>query len=309
MWWQHLGVLDALYRQRTMSRAARELGVDKATVSRRLAELEQSAPASLFERRGGELELTAYGARALAAFAEHEQSRLRLTSELEHTEVEQAGTVRLTAPPFLACALIVPALPAFLSHESLIHVQLDGSNRLLDLRRAEADVAVRNLRPTEGGLDVRKVGRVGMAMYASRAYLTRRGGLLAPYKLNGHDLLSYDSGPYAGPGFEWLPHAAQHARLTFSANDTFLLYEAARAGLGLTPLPHMLGDQAPELVRIAGGGEGVVDVWVVTRAEQRRVTRVRKVVQLVKELVRENQDRLYAPALGSSRYLDRVARS
>jgi DNA-binding transcriptional LysR family regulator len=279
-----------------MSRAAGELRMDKATVSRRIAELERSAPAPLFERRAGQIELTPYGARALSAFAEYERSRQRLACELEHSDGELAGSVRLTAPAFFACAIIVPALRAFLAEHPQISVQLDGSNRVRDLTRAEADVAVRNLRPSAGGLDVRKVGRMGIALFASRTYLARRGGLVAPHKLTGHELLSYDTGPYAGPGFEWLPQAAQQARVAFSANDAFPLRDAARAGLGLATLPHFLGDEDSELVRVPGGGEGATDIWVVTRAEQKRVPRIRKVVQFVTEVVRANQDRLYAPS-------------
>jgi DNA-binding transcriptional LysR family regulator len=296
MWWEHLIVLDALCRAKTMSRAARELSVDKATVSRRIAELERSAPAALFERRAGQIVLTPYGERALAAFAEHERSRQRLACELEHTDDALAGSVRITAPAFFACALIVPALRTFLADHPRVSVQIDGSNRVRDLARAEADVAVRNLRPEEGGLDVRRVGRLGIAMFASRAYLARRGGLLAPHTLTGHDLLSYDTGPYAGPGFEWLPQAARQAHVAFSANDAFPLRDAARAGVGLATLPHFLGDEAPELVRVAGGGEGATDIWVVTRAEQKRVPRIRTVVRFLSEVVRANQDRLYAPS-------------
>jgi DNA-binding transcriptional LysR family regulator len=296
-----LVVLEALCRTTTMSRAARELSMDKATVSRRMAELERSAPAPLFERRTGQIVLTPYGVRALRAFAEHERSRQRLASELEHTDGELAGSVRLTAPAFFACAIIVPALRAFLAEHPRISVQIDGSNRVRDLTRAEADVAVRNLRPDEGGLAVRKVGRMGVAMFASRAYLARRGGLLAPHQLTGHELLSYDTGPYAGPGFEWLPQAAQQAHVAFSANDAFPLRDAAQAGLGLATLPHFLGDEAPDLVRVAGGGEGATDIWVVTRAEQKRVPRIREVVRFVSDVVRANQDRLYAPDRASER--------
>jgi DNA-binding transcriptional LysR family regulator len=295
MWWENLVVLEALCRTKTMARAARELHIDKATVSRRIAELERAAPGPLFERRAGQLELTPYGARALTAFAEHERSKQRLACELEHADAELAGSVRVTVPAFFACGIIVPALRAFLAEHPQISVQIDGSNRVRDLARAEADVAIRNLRPSEGGLDVRKVGRLGMALYASHSYLARRGGLIAPHRLTGHELLSYDTGPYAGPGFEWLPQAAQQARLAFSANDAFPLRDAARAGLGLATLPHFLGDEAAELVRVPGGGEGATDIWVVTRAEQKRVPRIRRVVQFVTEVVRANQQRLYAP--------------
>jgi DNA-binding transcriptional LysR family regulator len=295
MWWQNLPYLDEMCRAGTMAVAARSLHVDKATVSRRLAELERTAPALLFERRNGRIELTPYGARALAAFRDHEQSRRRLAAELERTDPATQGTVRLTAPTFFAAEIIVPALSTFLARHQKVNLQIDCTNQLRDLARAEADVALRNIRPTEGGLAVRKVGRLGMAMFASRDYLARRGGLSAPRKLAGHSVISYDTGPYRGPGFEWLAEAVQQTHIAFSANDPLPLRDAARAGLGMVPLPHFLGDETPELVRVEGGGDGATDMWIVTREEQRRVPRVRAVVQFLVEIIRRNQARLYAP--------------
>jgi DNA-binding transcriptional LysR family regulator len=110
---------------------------------------------------------------------------------------------------------------------------------------------------------------------ASSAATVSRGGLSAARQLAGHELVGYDTGPYAGPGFEWLPEAAQQARLAFSANDALPLRDAARAGLGLTVLPHFLGDETRGLTRIEGGGEGVVDLWIVTREEQKGVPAAR----------------------------------
>jgi DNA-binding transcriptional LysR family regulator len=295
MWWEDLPYLEELCRGGTMAAAARSLRVDKATVSRRLAELERTAPALLFERRNKRIELTPYGARALDAFRDHEQSRRRLAAELERTDGDMQGTVRLTAPTFFASEIIMPALRGFLARHDKMNLQLDCTNQVRDLTRGEADVALRNMRPTQGGLSVRKVGRLGMAMFASRAYLARRGGLVAPRKLAGHSVISYDTGPYCGPGFEWMVQAVKQAHIAFSANDPLPLRDAARAGLGMVPLPHFLGDESPELLRVEGGGEGAEDVWIVTREEQRRVPRVRAVAQFLAELVVANQARLYTP--------------
>jgi DNA-binding transcriptional LysR family regulator len=290
MWWEDLGYLDSLCRKATMAAAARELGVDKATVSRRLAALERASPRPLFERRLGRIVPTRYGERALSAFREHERSRERLAAELEQTGDEARGIVRLTVPAFFACEILVPALSGFRSRHPAVDVHVYGSNRVLDLARGEADVALRNVRPNDGSLSAKKVGRLGMATFASREYLARRGGVTA-CKLDGHELLVYDGGPYSGPGFEWVPEAARRARIVFSANDSLPLREAARAGLGLAVLPQFLGNETPGLVRVDGGGEGVAELWTVTREEIHRVPRVREVIAFVADLVRRNQAR------------------
>jgi DNA-binding transcriptional LysR family regulator len=273
-----------------MAAAARDLGVDKATVSRRVSALEHAAPRPLFERRLGRVVPTRYGERALIAYREHERSRERLAAELEQTDDEPRGVVRLTVPTFFACEIVVPALSGFRAEHDEVDVHIYGSNRVLDLGRGEADVALRNVRPSDGSLSARKVGRLGMATFASRQYLARHGAVSAR-NLDGHDLLVYDGGPYGGPGFEWLPEAARRARIVFSANDSLPLREAARAGLGLAVLPEFLGNEAPGLVRVEGAGEGVTELWTVTREEIHRVPRIREVIGFVADLVRQNQAR------------------
>ncbi|MET0390415.1 MAG: LysR family transcriptional regulator [Polyangiales bacterium] len=292
MWWESLTYLDALCRSNTMSEAARRLGVNKATVSRHVAELERAAPAPLFERRLGRVELTSYGTRALDAFRDHDSSRMRLLAELEQLEDATHGGVLLTAPGFFAHRLIVPALPAFLARHPQLDLHVHATSRLLDVARGEADIALRSVRPTEGGLDVRKVGRMRMLMFASREYLARRGGLHGPRDLRGHALLCCDTGPYAGPGFEWLPDAARHARLPFVSGDMSSLHDATLAGVGLCVMPAFIGEGTAELVPVEGVAQGYADVWSITRQEQRRVSRVRAVAALVAEVVSANQFRL-----------------
>lgn len=291
MWWSELGTLDAVHGRGTMDAAARALGVDKATVSRRLAALERDAPQALFERRLRRIELTPYGERALRAFREHERARARFIADLDPKEAEVQGTVRLTVPTFFACELLIPALAEFRDLHPGIDVHVYGTNRLLDVAREEADIAIRNVRPTDGTLSARRLGKLGMAAFASREYLLRRG---QPKEgnLDGHELLVYDSGPYAGPGFEWWPEAARGARVRFSANDSLPLRDAARAGLGIAVIPCFLGDEASGLVRVPASGNGSVDIWAVTRAELRRAARIREVMGFLAGLVERNQARL-----------------
>ncbi len=291
MWWSDLGTLDVLFSAKTMGAAARVLGVDKATVSRRIAALERAAPRALFERRLRRIELTPYGERAPHAFREHERARARLVAELEPNEAEIQGTVRVTVPTFFACELLVPALADFRDRHPGVDVHVYGTNRLLDIAREEADIAIRNVRPIDDTVSARKLGKLGMAAFASRSYLVRRG-TPAERVLDGHELLVYDGGPYAGPGFEWWPEAARRARVRFSANDSLPLRDAARAGLGIAVLPNFLGDEASELSRVPTAGHGAVDIWAVTRAELRRVARIREVMGFLVDLVQRNQSRL-----------------
>jgi len=113
--------------------------------------------------------------------------------------------------------------------------------------------------------------------------------------LRGHDLITYDTGPYVGPGFEWWAEAVRVCRVSFTANDPAALCAAARAGLGIAVLPHCLAEPCAELRRVEGAPAGATDVLVVMREAERRSAPIRPVVQLVASLVRQHQATLYQP--------------
>lgn len=295
MWYSKLNVLHEVVQRGTMAAAARALRIDRATVGRQLRELEDGAPAVLFQRSARGIRLTPYGARALEAHREHEAARARLEQALAVREFDRPVPVTLTAPNFVASELLVPALAAFSRAYPDISVNLVATTRPLDIAAGEADVGVRNLRPEDPALAYRKVGRLGLSMYASREYLERRGGLREPRDLTGHDIIVYDSGPYVGPGFEWWGEAARACRVAFAANDPKALCGAACAGLGIATLPHLIAEPQPELVRLPGGSTGSADVLIVTRARETRALPVRPVAQLVATLVKRHQAELYQP--------------
>lgn len=265
-----LRVLAAAVAAPSMAAAARALGVDKATVGRRLVALEQRRP-GLFERRGGRVAVTAAGARALAVVGDLERDLIRLSRALD--EDAGRGSVIITAPGPVVNRALTPALARFRVREPDVEVVLVASTRVLDVARGEADIAIRNVPVRAEGLVTRRVAHVAYALYASRAYLERRGRP-PPRSLVGHDLLDYAGGTPGQPPLDWLPAAVRTARVVVRADDPEVLTRAAVAGLGIGALPGFLAEDEPALVRV---GDEVVraPVVIVTRADARRLTRVR----------------------------------
>lgn len=292
MWWNRLESLEALIAHGSMAAAARAMNVDKATVSRHIVELEQDAPAALFERQRRGVTLTAYGARAVTAFQGYAKARHALERELAVTDFDRKGTVKVTAPGFFARDVLLPKIPDFLEQHPELSLQLDTSSTLLDLAGGEGDIAIRNLKPSDLTLSYQRVARLALGMFAAPAYLARRGQLISERELSGHDFISYRSGPYAGPGFEWLPAAANRARVTFASDDASALMDAAASGMGLAVLPRCIADANRKLVRVALGGHGVADVFIVTRAAQRRAPRIRAVTRFLAATIRSAAPRL-----------------
>ncbi len=287
--WNDLRYLLAVHRRGSVARAAKELGVTKATASRRLAALEEALGARLFERHPSGLVLTAAGSAALQSARgmedAYEELRARVASAADD---EPRGTVRLTAPQWLAERMILGALAELKAQHAELDVQLVGTNQLLNLAQREADVAIRNVKPPHQSLVSRKVCDLGGSVYASRLYLERRGVPASRESLEGHDVLAYE-GLGGMPGFEWLRDPALGGKIAFRANDPAALVGAATAGLGLAAVPCLLGDAEPSLQRVPTLGFSTCDLLVVTHAEGRATPRIRAVIEFVLGLAKRHR--------------------
>jgi len=287
--WDDLRYLLAVHRKGSIAGAAKELGVTKATASRRLAALEEALGAELVERHPRGLTLTAAGREVLAAARGMDEAVASLADRIgAGAKGQPSGTVRLTAPQWLAERCLIPALGELKLRHPELEVDLSGTNRLLNLAQREADLAIRNQRPTQRSLLTRKIGEIGGCVYASQLYLERRGAPRSRREVAGHDVLAYET--LGGmPGFEWLREPETGGRIAFRANDPAALVGAATAGLGLTAVPCMLGDAEPSLRRIDALGFARCDLFLITPAALRTTARVRVVSDFVVEMMKRHR--------------------
>jgi molybdate transport repressor ModE-like protein len=287
--WNDLRYLLAVHRHGSLARAAKELKVTKATASRRLAALEKSLGTRLVERKPAGLVLTEAGRDAISAAERVDAALGSLQERLAvKDDARPAGTVRLTAPQWIAARFIIPALPDLAKQHPGLDVQLVGTNQLLNLAQREADVAIRNVRPKHKSLAARKVIALGGCVYASKLYLDRRGVPRSADALEGHDVLVYET--LGGmPGFEWMRDPARGGRIAFRANDPEALVGAATAGLGLCAVPCLLGDPQPTLARVETLGFSSCDLFIVTHTETGKTPRVRAVTSFIGQLLHDNR--------------------
>src|SRR5260221_5792648 len=261
--WNDLRYLLAVQRRGSLAAAAKELGVTKATASRRLAALEEALGVELVQRTPDGVVLTDGGKKAVAAAEEMDQSATALRDRLgASSDGGIRGAVRLTAPQWLAERLFLAELPVLKECHPNLEVEFLGTNAVLDVVRREADLALRNVRPTQQSLVFRKAGTLAGRIYGSKLYLERRGRPRSREELQKHDLLVY-AGLGGMPGFEWLAEPALAARVAFRANDPVGLRSAAAAGLGLAALPSILGDEETALERVDSLGTGHTDLFLV----------------------------------------------
>jgi DNA-binding transcriptional LysR family regulator len=173
-------------RTRNFSAAGRALGVPVATLSRRIAAMEREFGVRLFDRTTRRVELTEAGARYFERCA-HLADEARLAQEaLRETAARPSGHLRVSVPVDLGVQVIGPLLPEFARQFPDITLDVDLSSRSADLVGDRVDVAIRLGEVKGDQLVVRRIGRVGRALFASPTYLDLRGEPTRPEDLAGH---------------------------------------------------------------------------------------------------------------------------
>lgn len=269
-----------------MQAAAEDLGIDRATVLRRLDALESRLKASLFDRRHDGCFLTEAGHAIIATVEGIEQAMAAIEHRVSGSDRETEGTVSVAMPEFLAAKLLVPELPSFAKLHPGITVEVVSGNGMMNLARGEADIALRNRQPDHNSLVSRRVGTAGFGFFASRDYLASRSD--PAHGLGGHDFVLFDSSLSNVPSYAQMEDIARHGKIVMRSNEILPMVAAANAGLGLTFLPCIAAHGETGLELVAPGIVAERDMFLVTRRELLNRARVRLVFDFVVRICAEN---------------------
>jgi DNA-binding transcriptional LysR family regulator len=273
--WEDLRHFLALARMGTLSAAARSLGVEHATVARRVANLEQKIDAKLIDRRGRRILLTAKG-RQIAAIAEWmSEDALTIERAALVSDHRHVGEVRISAPPALASALLVEPLVRLRQQHPGISVVVIGETRYASLGRREADIAVRLARPEQGDLTARKIGEIGFNFYADPAYLamTREQDLT---------FVGYEESMASSPQERRLEEIANGRPVAIRASSLEFQLAAVKSGGGVALLPDFM-TAGQNLTRLALTDDRLTrELWLVVHTDIKDVPLIRAVMDVLK---------------------------
>jgi DNA-binding transcriptional LysR family regulator len=267
--------------------AARKLGTTQPTLSRQVAALEAGLGLPLFERAGRKLVLTATGlgilehARAMAAAADG------LTLAAAGQVQDIAGRVCISATDAFATYVLPDIVAHIRALAPQITIAILATDSISDLRRREADIAIRHVRPTEPELIARLVGDMTADFYASEAWVAAHGALGSPADLAAVDILAFEPVErfmdHIGP---WgVPVTASQCRIV--SESAVVLWEMLRRGLGVGLMLREIAARTPGLVRLLPELPGMpVPVWLVTHRELNASRRVRLVFDAIVEHLR-----------------------
>lgn len=274
----------------SLSAAARALGMTQPTLGRQVDALEEELGLVLFERSGRGLILTPSGAELLEQVRRMGDAATGVSLTASGQAQSFEGKIRITASEIEALTLLPPIIAKLRRVAPGIGVEILGSNTTADLRRREADIAIRSFRPTEPELIAKKIRENTAHVFASTEYLERIGRPRTVEQVNKADFIGYEPPEAFLQGLnERTGLAVSPANLKVLSSSSALHWELVKAGVGMAVLPDRLGDREPGVERVLNGivRPLMFPMWLTSHRELNTSRRVRFVFDfLVEELSR-----------------------
>lgn len=276
--WDFYRTFLMVLRERSLSAAARQLGLTQPTVGRHIDALEASVGFPLFTRSphglmptDAALELRPY-AETLAATA---AALLRAASG-QHGAI--GGTVRISASEVIGVEVLPPILAELHRDYPDLSVELSASDVVEDLLRQEADIAVRMVAPAQEALVARHIGAVPLGFHAHRSYLERRGIPQTLEDLSRHSVIGYDRETPAIRSIKGRAPDLPIGRFAFKSDSNLAQLAAIRAGFGIGICQNALAARDPDLMHVlADAFELKLETWLVMHENLRATPRCRVV--------------------------------
>lgn len=284
--WDDMRVFLAVARARKIAPAARALGLDPTTLTRRIARLEQALGARLFDLSMGERVLSEQGLAMLAHAERVESASLAAMEEATGKSRMLSGQVRLSVAEGFGTWVLAPGLADFHARHAGIRLDLISASGFLNPSKREADMALMLARPQRGRLSARRLGDYRLHLYAADAYLEQRGEPANPAALLHHTLVGYVPDFIFSPELDYLNevHAGLEAHLRSTSINMQYRMIAESAGIGI--LPDFIGRRDPKLRSLLTDAVQITrSFWLVIHEDLRRLPRIEAVAQWLQERV------------------------
>jgi len=287
--WDDVRIFLAVARAGQILGAARRLGLNHATVSRRVAALEESLNARLFRRLTTGSELTPAGEHLLGLAERMEEDMIAARADLAGEGDEISGTVRIGAPDGFGVAFLAPRLGELTEKYPTLSVQLVPVPRSFSLSRREADIAITVERPTEGRLVAAKLVDYTLGLYASKDYVAANGMPASLEELKGHRLVGYVGDLVISPTLDYATEIMPSWKAGFQVSSALGQTMAVRSGAGIGILHSFIARDFRDLVHVPIGPTIKRAYWLVYHESMRPLRRVQAVSAFIAGVVEKSR--------------------
>ncbi|MEQ8901365.1 MAG: LysR family transcriptional regulator [Roseovarius sp.] len=276
--WNQIRAFLATVEEGSLSAAARALGQSQPTLSRQISALEADLGIALFERVGRGLEITPSGLDLVEHVRAMGDAATRISLAASGRNHAIAGKVRITASDALAAHVLPPALAHIRAKAPGIELEIVATNALSDLRRREADIALRHQRPTEPDLIARLIHTSRASLYAAPSYLARIGTPVTAQDLADADFIGFDGSDRLLDGLTAIGIPATQASFPLKSESGTVAWEMVRKGLGIGVMMDEVAAACPDVMRVLPDLPGFeIPVWLTTHRELHTSRRIRLV--------------------------------
>ncbi|MFY0640575.1 MAG: LysR family transcriptional regulator [Bermanella sp.] len=281
--WNHARAFLVTAEEGTLSAAANALGLTQPTLSRQVAALESQLGVTLFERLGQRLVLTNSGLELLeyAKAMCHSAQQFSLTASGHSQQLE--GSVVISASQLDAVFRLPSMIAKLRKAEPGIDIEVVVTNDSSDLKRREADIAIRNFRPQQPDLIAKKLGDENIWLYASQNYLSQLPQLSAASIPSDIQIIGFENSNALvellnKQGWQLTPHNFQ-----LVTSCQMMQLELCKQDLGVIFFPEGMIDEQPNLSRVCEetGPAIQLPVWLVCHQELRTNLRIRRVFDFI----------------------------
>lgn len=286
--WGDFKIILALGRGGSVAGAARILGVDSSTVSRRLTAVEEAIGSILIIRGGRDFCLTAQGKQAFAAAENMEVTVGTALNNIRAAKTEIEGLVRISCVPGLM-EFLIPLQNNLAARYQKLRVEVTSAFQIVDLVKGEADIALRMSAPTSPDLIGKKSFEFGMGLYASKDYVAQFGLPSCLDELQHHKIVHYSSAFSNIPAFNWLEQYVKSNESVLRADGPDMALNLVRSNGGIGIVDCYRADKSPDVVRVFPEPFAQVPGWIVYHESLRNTGRIQAIVEMLVEFLTLNQ--------------------
>ena len=265
--WDDLRLFLAVARTGSISGAAKQLGVQHSTISRRIRQFEEKLGTRLLERKTGRYELTQAGENVKDASSRIEREVIGVDGTLLGQDTQQVGPLKVAALNNMASTVLMPMFASFNKKRPQVELHINVSNVDSSLAQREADVAIRLTNTPTETLIGKRVVTVASTIYGSRTYLEQQREEGAEARWIGVECCGFHK--------SWTKQLTNGLPYNFYSDDTQLTHSAIREGMGISILPCFMGDADPLLERYCDPNPALnLGLWILLHPDLKRTARV-----------------------------------
>lgn len=293
--WDDLRYVLAVARAHSISKAAHNLKVDHATVSRRVSRMERLLNTTLFDRTRAGYAPTSAGERVVTLAEQMESALIRCEGEILNRNDELRGSVRIATPDGFGSLFLAPRLARLCSRHPDLTIQIYPSQLRYSLADREVDIGISLQKPQSGRLTARKLIDYRIRLYASRAFVDQHQMPRTFEDLKTVPLIGYIRDLGVVPPVDFLPMLPIEAKAGFASSNITAQIAAVEAGAGIAFLPDFVTEGRSDLLPVPVDFVIEREFWLMIHEDNRNLARVQAVAEFIQNEVRASR-RIFDPA-------------